>query len=111
MINWYVKRQNKFKPNQKYEFYFSCSFSNENFSVESIFSLSGFSFTYIHNSHDSMERGSLSPLYFFHLLHRHLGNSWAITAKSSRMHRASTQGRTGTFGFRAQVGNHLASHP
>ena len=48
------------------------------------FFLSGFSFTNIHDSHTGQqgkrEAISLSPLYHFHLLHKHLEISWAITA-------------------------------
>ena len=50
-----------------------------------LFFLSRFSFTYIHDLQDSRRRGriSLTPLYHFHPLHRHLDISWAITAESS----------------------------
>ena len=33
---------------------------------------------------------SLTPHYYFHPLHRHLDNSWAITAESSSLHIASS---------------------
>ena len=49
---------------------------------------------------------SLTPLYHFHPLHRHLDISHAITAESSPPDIASSRTRTGTFGFRAQVANH-----
>ena len=42
---------------------------------------------------------SLSPLYHFHPLHRHLDISWAITAESSPLHIASSQTRTGNLWF------------
>ena len=49
---------------------------------------------------------SLTPLYHFHQLQRHLDISRAITAESSPLHTASSRTRPGTFGFRAQVPNH-----
>ena len=45
----------------------------------------------------------LTPLYHFQPVHRHLDNSWAITAESSPLHIASNRTRTGNLGFRAQV--------
>ena len=42
---------------------------------------------------------SLSPLYHFYLLHRHLDISWAITAESSPLHIASSQTLTGNLWF------------
>ena len=63
--------------------------------TETIFFLSGFSFTDIHHSQDNRGRGSLSlsltALYHFHLLHRHIDISQAITAESSPMHIASSR--------------------
>ena len=63
-------------------------------SLLSIF-LSRFSFMDIHNSQDNRGRGSLSlsltALYHFHLLHRHVDISQAITAESLPMHIASSQ--------------------
>ena len=61
--------------------------------TEAIFFLSGSSFTGIHDSQDNRGGESLSlsltPLYHFHLLHRHLDISQAITAENSPMHIAS----------------------
>ena len=42
---------------------------------------------------------SLTPLYYFPHLHRHLDISWAITAESSPLHIASSRTRTGNFWF------------
>ena len=42
---------------------------------------------------------SLSPLYHFHLLHRHLHISRAITAEGSPLHIASSRTRTGNLWF------------
>ena len=49
---------------------------------------------------------SLTPHYHFHLLHRHLDISRAITAESSPLHIACSRARTGNLGFQAQVANH-----
>ena len=38
---------------------------------------------------------SLTPLYHFHPLHRHLDIHRAITGESSPLHRASSRTRTG----------------
>ena len=61
--------------------------------TEAIFFLSGFSFIEIDNSRNNRGWGSLSlsltALYHFHLLHRHLDISQAITAESSPKHIAS----------------------
>ena len=46
---------------------------------------------------------SLTPLYQFHPLHRHLDISWAITAESSPL---AAVLEPETFGFRVQVANH-----
>ena len=63
--------------------------------TEAILFLSGFSFTDIHDSQDNRGRESLSlsltALYHFHLLHRHLDISQAITAESSPIHIASSR--------------------
>ena len=57
--------------------------------------LLGFSFTKIDNSQDSREGGgfnsssnsfSLTPLYYFHPLHRLLDISWVTTAESPQLH-------------------------
>ena len=45
----------------------------------------------------------LTLLYHFQPVHRHIENSWAITAESSPLHIASNRTRTGNLGFRAQV--------
>ena len=42
---------------------------------------------------------SLSPLYHFHPLHRHLDISQAITANSSPLHIARSRNRTGNLWF------------
>ena len=42
---------------------------------------------------------SLIPLYHFHLLHRHLDISRAITAESSPLHIVSSRNRTGNLWF------------
>ena len=42
---------------------------------------------------------SLTPYYQFHLLHRHLHISWAITAESSPLHIVSSRNRTGNLWF------------
>ena len=42
---------------------------------------------------------SLSPLYHFHPLHRHLDISQVITAESSTLHRATSRTRTGNLWF------------
>ena len=52
------------------------------------------SFTNIDDSQDSKGRSediSLSPLYHFHLLHRHLEISWMATGESSPVHIASSR--------------------
>ena len=66
------------------------------------FFLSGFFF----NEHSRItglqgkgEDISLTPHYHFHLLHRHLDISRAITAKSSTLHIASSWTRTGNIWF------------
>ena len=41
----------------------------------------------------------LTPLYHFHLLHRHLGISQAITVESSSLHIASSRNQTGNLWF------------
>ena len=43
---------------------------------------------------------SLTPHYHFHLLHRHLDISWAITGE------LAAGLKPGTFGFQAQIANH-----
>ena len=49
---------------------------------------------------------SLSPLYHFQPLHRHLDFSRSFTAEISPLHRASSRTRTGNiFYFRVQVAN------
>ena len=63
------------------------------------FFLSGFSFTNIHRQQGKGEGIFLTPLYHFHLLHRHLDISRAITAESSRLHIASSRTRTGNLWF------------
>ena len=47
----------------------------------------------------------LTPLYHFHLLHRHLDIGSTITAEGSPLH-ITTGLELETFGFRAQVANH-----
>ena len=42
---------------------------------------------------------SLTPRYYSHPLHRHLGISWAIAAESSRLHVASSRTGTGNLWF------------
>ena len=42
---------------------------------------------------------SLTPLYYFHPLHRHLKISQAITAESSPLHIAVSRTRTDSFWF------------
>ena len=60
-----------------------------------------FSFTNIHDLQDSRGRGwlflprPLSLLFYFHLLHRHLDISRAITIESLPLHIASNRSRTG----------------
>ena len=49
--------------------------------------------------------------YHFHRLCRPLDISWAITARGSPLHIASSGLEPGTFGFRAQVPNHCATPP
>ena len=53
----------------------------------------GFPSPSIYKSQDSRGRGRqiLTPLYHFHLLHKHLGISLAITVESSPLHIASKQ--------------------
>ena len=41
------------------------------------------------------ETTSLTPLYHFYLLHRHLDISWVITAESLHLHITSSQTQTG----------------
>ena len=63
-----------------------------------------FSFTNVHDSHDSKgEVVSLTPLYHFHPLHRHLDISRAITAESSPLHIVSSRARTGNLCFPSAV--------
>ena len=67
-----------------------------------LFFLSGFSFTTIHNSQDCKGRGRaflLTPHDHFHPLRRHLDISRAITAESSPLHIASRRTRTGELWF------------
>ena len=55
------------------------------------------SFTNIDDSQDSKGRSediSLSPLYHFHLLHRHLDISWMATGERSPVHIASSRTST-----------------
>ena len=49
---------------------------------------------------------SLTPLYHFQTLQKHLDISRLITAESSPLHIASTRTRTGNLCFRAHVANH-----
>ena len=49
----------------------------------------------IHRKAGEGEAFCLTPLYHFHLLQRHLDISWAITADSSPLHRASSRTQTG----------------
>ena len=75
-----------------------------------LFLLSGFSFTNIHDSQDSIGRrkGVISStlLCHFNPLHRHLAISQAITAENSLLRISSSRNRSGTFGFQDQVPNH-----
>ena len=66
-----------------------------------IFFLSGFSIMNIHDHRTAGEgRGySLSPLYHFHPLRRHLDISQAITAESSPLHIASSGTRARSIWF------------
>ena len=70
--------------------------------------LPGFSFMNINESQDC--RGKESAFFFlhyhFHPLHRLLDIGQEITAESSPLHIASSQTRTGNFGFQAEVANH-----
>ena len=63
------------------------------------FFLTGFSFTNIHDLQDSWGRRRVTPPYNFHLLHRRLDISWAITAESSSLHIARNRTRTGNLWF------------
>ena len=56
---------------------------------------------YLFNSgQQGKEEGiSLTPLYHFHPLHKHLEITWAIIAESSPLHIASSQNRTGNLWF------------
>ena len=63
-------------------------------SEDRLTSLSGFSFTIIRNSQESRVRGeaiSVTPLFHFHPLQRHLNISRAIAAESSHLHTASSR--------------------
>ena len=51
---------------------------------------------------------SLTPLYRFHPLHRHLDISLVTTAESSPLHIACSRTEPGIIGFRAHVANHQA---
>ena len=67
-----------------------------------IYFLFRYSFTNIHDSQDNRGRGeaiSLTPLYHFHPLHRHVDTSWTITAESSPLHIANTPSQTGDIWF------------
>ena len=44
---------------------------------------------------DKREAISITPLYHFYSLHRHLDISWVITAESSPLHLASSRTQTG----------------
>ena len=62
------------------------------------------------------ERGGyrfLTLLYHFHPIHRHLGITRAITAKSSltSVYKLAPGLEPGTFGFSAQAVNHYATRP
>ena len=66
------------------------------------FFLSGFSFTNIHNLQDSRGKWGaiyLSPLYYFHPLHKHLGIRRATAAEISPLHIASSRTRTRNLWF------------
>ena len=52
----------------------------------------------------------LTPHYHFHPLHRHLDNSRAITERAHFYTQVAAGLESGTFGFRAQVANHWATH-
>ena len=81
-----------------------------NVHVICFFLLSGFSFTNIHDSQDSIGRrkGVISStlLCHFNPLHRYLAISQAITAENSLLRISSSRNRSGTFGFQDQVPNH-----
>ena len=66
------------------------------------FFVSWFSFTSIHESQECRGRGegiSLIAQYQFRLLHRHLDSYWAIPAKRSLLHIASSRTRTRNLWF------------
>ena len=54
---------------------------------------------------------SLTPHYHFHLLHRHLDISRAITAESSPLHIASSRTRTGNLWFPSASREQLSYAP
>ena len=64
-----------------------------------LFFLSGFPFTTIHESQDCRGRPRATTLYHFHLLYRHLLISQAITAESSPLHTGRSRIRTRNLWF------------
>ena len=74
---------------------------NDQFFLNRFLFLFGFSFTTIHDSQHSRGSGaiSLTPLYHFHPIHRHLDISREVTADSSRLHIANSRNRTGNLWF------------
>ena len=59
--------------------------------------MGGVSFTNIRDSKDDKGKGediSVTPLHYFHSLHRHLDISRAIIAEDSTLHVASSRTRT-----------------
>ena len=64
-----------------------------------LFFLSGFPFTTIHESQDCRGRPKVTTLYHFHLLYRHLLISQAITAESSPLHTGRSRTRTRNLWF------------
>ena len=69
------------------------------FSIDTVFFLSGFSFTNILESRDSRGWGKLflTPHYQFHLLHKHSFISGIITVENSPTYKTSDRTRTVNF--------------
>ena len=62
-------------------------------------------YTTIHATVEEGGRHFFTPFYHFHLFHRHLDISWAITAESFLCIKPVTGLEPATYGFRAQVAN------
>ena len=60
----------------------------------------------IHRTAGGVGSCLLTPLYHFHLFHRHLDIIWTITEEISPLQEIAVVLKLRTFGLRAQVANH-----